>query len=60
MTTQTAAMLMNHRGELVPHTCQSTPEQVEEWCQDNLLSWDKTKAAGATIVAIEIRVVGEA
>lgn len=55
MTTTIAAMLKNDQGALLPYTGQSTMSQCEEWCEANLLAFDRLKERGAKVVQVEVQ-----
>lgn len=49
MNYKSIAMAINHRGDILPHTCNYYISQVEEYCQANVLKWDRIKELGGTI-----------
>lgn len=57
MTKVVAACMVNNLGQLLPYTCQSSVQKCLEWCEENVLAWDKHLEHGAIIAQVEIEVV---
>jgi len=54
-----AAMVMNERGELLPHTCQGSMDACEEEAPKVLAGWERMKELGFKVVQVEIRTLDE-
>ena len=57
MIKRTAAVMVTALGQINPYTCQSSIQQCLEFCEENVLAWDKHLEIGATIAIVEITVV---
>jgi len=54
MHTTIVYMLKNSRGDLVPSTIESSPEECEAFCQKNVPDYERQKEAGSKIVPVTL------
>lgn len=57
MNSTIASVLVNDKGSILPYTCNTYAQQVEEWAEKNSVGWEKLKSMGCKIAECEIKVL---